>query len=215
MRVVLTFSRFVRRKALKIHRLRFCLGEAGAIRGWLPTAGTEVHAAERKGCEREGKDPSTRPGGAKPGTSHDSRASGCSLRMTGGGDWVRIRPGPLPTAASREIGGCHLPRGGRQGRGAERPQVEQIRGATPPSPPRGDRRRHLPRGGRQERGADSPQVEQIRGATPPSPPRGGSGATPPLAQGRFYRIPSQRSVSCSVEAGRKSQPGTVAREWAW
>ena len=100
-------SRFVRRKALKIHRLRFCLGEAGAIRGWLPTAGTEVHAAERKGCEREGKDPSTRPGGAKPGTSHASRASGCSLRMTGGGRLGEDSPGA--PSDSRLAGDRRLP----------------------------------------------------------------------------------------------------------
>ena len=32
--------------------------------------------------------------------------------MTEPGGFMRIRPGPPPTAASREIGGCHLPHWG-------------------------------------------------------------------------------------------------------
>ena len=54
--------------------------------------------------KREGKDPS-----APLRFAQDDR-----------GRLERIRPSPLPTAALREIDGCHTqdPRGGRQGRGA-------------------------------------------------------------------------------------------------
>ena len=62
---------------------------------------------------------------------------------------MRIRPGPLPTAASREIGGCHLPRGG--GKGVVRNGLRLSKSGVQPLRHRlaGDRRRHLPlhRGG--------------------------------------------------------------------